>query len=59
MVNRTEKHRTDKRKRNIMTVQAFCACTLPYECDRYCGIDENTLYIRLEGFLQEAYGMHG
>ena len=58
-MNKTEERRTDKRRRNKMTVRAFCTCTHPYECSRFCGIDEAQLYVTLENYVNEAVGNYG
>ncbi len=58
-MNRVEKHRTDKSRRKRMTVQAFCTCPHPYDCSRFCGIDESDLYKTLESFAQDAVNSFG
>ena len=43
-MKRVEKHRTNKRKRTRMTVQAFCTCMQPSDCIQACGMDIDRLY---------------
>lgn len=47
MMNKGEKHRTEKRKRSRMTVKAFCACPSPYACVPDC-MDEVDLFINMD-----------